>query len=156
MWSKLLNILLFLAVVIFLILLFTQKESLNKYISKEIKTQTDTGTKKLISQRVDSLYNYSANNQSFQITFLEFGAYNCVTCRKMEFVLEDVKAHYPGKVNVVFLNILKPQNQLLMKYYGIAAIPTQVLLDQSGDEFFRHTGYMPFMELRKQFVLKPK
>jgi thioredoxin 1 len=59
----------------------------------------------------------------------------------MESVLDEIKAKYPEKVNVVFLNILKPENQLLMKYCGIAVIPTQVLLDKDGKEFFRHSGF---------------
>jgi thioredoxin 1 len=42
-----------------------------------------------------------------------------------------------------------------MKYFGIAAIPTQVLLDQEGQEFFRHTGYLSYNDLVDQFGLKP-
>jgi thioredoxin 1 len=38
-----------------------------------------------------------------------------------------------------------------MKYYGIAAIPTQVLLDKTGKEFFRHTGYLSTKELISHF-----
>lgn len=44
---------------------------------------------------------------------------------------------YPNKVNVVFLNFLKPEILVLMKYYGIIGIPTQALLDKEGTEFFR-------------------
>ncbi len=39
----------------------------------------------------------------------------------------------------------------MMKYFGIAAIPTQVLLDVSGKEVIRHTGYFSFDELDKEF-----
>ena len=38
--------------------------------------------------------------------------------------------------------------------YKINAIPTQVLLDEKGKEFFRHEGYFPEEELVK--VLKTK
>lgn len=51
--------------------------------------------------------------------------------------------------NVVFMNILQTENQAMMKYYGVAAIPTQVLLDKNGEEFFRHTGYFSFKDLKK-------
>lgn len=50
------------------------------------------------------------------------------------------------------LNVLKPENQDLMKYYGVATIPTQILLDQTGQEFFRHSGYYSTEDLEKQFV----
>ncbi len=149
MWSKFIKILLILIPIILLILLFTLKGQLNKYLSKEFKSLTDTSTQNSIKAVVDSLYNYHLNNLSYQTTFLEFGAKGCVACRKMEFVLEEVKAEYPEKINVIFLNILHPQNQEMMKYFGVAAIPTQVLLDKSGAEYFRHTGYYSFKDLRK-------
>lgn len=72
----------------------------------------------------------------------------------MEGVMEEVKDAYPQKVQVVFLNILKPENQELMKYYGVAAIPTQVLLDNAGLEYFRHTGYISTEELIPFFNTK--
>ena len=37
---------------------------------------------------------------------------------------------------------------------GIEAIPTQVILDETGKEYFRHTGFFPEEELIK--VLKQK
>lgn len=64
--------------------------------------------------------------------------------------MEEMQSKYPGRVNVVFMNILKPESQNLMKLYGIVAIPTQVILDKNGKEFFRHTGYISTQELSKQ------
>ena len=134
-----------------LILLFSQKSKLDAYLSTQIKSQTDAGTRKSANELVDSLYNYQSNGLGFEITFLEFGAKGCVACTKMEAVLKETKTTFPGRVNVVFLNILKTENQELMKYYGITAIPTQVLLDNRGNEFFRHTGFISFADIRKVF-----
>ena len=47
---------------------------------------------------------------------------------------------------------LKPQNQQLMKFFGVSAIPTQILLDKTGVEYFRHSGYISFDDLNKQFT----
>jgi hypothetical protein len=41
-------------------------------------------------------------------------------------------------------------NLVMMKYFGVAAIPTQVLLGVSGKEVFRHTCYFSFDELDKE------
>ena len=100
---------------------------------------------------VDSAFNYQKNGKGFGITFLEFGATGCISCRKMEIVMQEVKEKYPQKVNVKFYNILLPENQDMMKYFGIAAIPTQVLMDSSAKEVFRHTGYYSFDDLNKEF-----
>lgn len=133
-----------------LIFLFLQKDNMNTYLSEEIKLLSETDSQESISAIVNSLYNYHSNKQNFQITFLEFGAIGCMACRKMEFVLEEVRNEYPERVKVIFLNILHTQNQDMMRYYGIAAIPTQVLLDQSGKEYFRHTGYFSYKDLRQE------
>lgn len=153
MRSKIVNIILFLIIILLLILLFSQQEQLRKYISKEISLQADTNLQKTLSHHIDSLYNYTSDYQEFELTFLEFGAEGCVACRKMEFVLNEAREEYPDKVNVVFLNILQIQNQGLMNHFGIVAIPTQVLLDKSGIEYFRHTGYISFSDLKKHFNL---
>lgn len=152
MKSTIINWILVIVSVCLLVLLFTQKSKLDAYLSKEIKSQTDAGTRNSASQLVDSLYNYRTNGKVFQITFLEFGAKGCVACTQMEAVLKETEQTFPDRVNVVFLNILKKENQQLMKYYGIAAIPTQVLLDNKGKEFFRHSGYLSFDDLRNEFI----
>lgn len=103
------------------------------------------------SAYVDSTYNYSRNRQRYQFTFLEFGA-NCPACKRIESVMEEIRTKYTQEVNVVFLNVLKPENQILMKYFGIASIPTQILLDNNGIEFFSHSGYYSAEELTKNFI----
>ncbi len=135
------------ATVLFLILLFTFKDKLNQLSSKVIQSQANTEVISNASAYVDSVFNYSKHPSNYQITFLEFGATGCSACRQMEKVMEEVKKQYPEKVNVVFLNILKPESQTLMKYFGVAAIPTQVLLDKEAKEFFRHTGFYSTEEL---------
>ncbi len=100
---------------------------------------------------VDSAYNYRNSKEHYQITFLEFGATGCSACRKMEKVMEEVRSKYPSEIKVQFLDVLLPANQDMMKYFGVAAIPTQVLLDVSGKEVFRHTGYFSFNDLVNEF-----
>lgn len=144
----------FISLILLIIIGLASRDKLNQYLSKSIVNNASPKTINLGDALVDSLYNYSANGEKYEITFLEFGATRCVACRKMESVLEEVKQKYSNKVNVVFLNILKPENQMLMKYYGIAAIPTQVLLDKNGKGFFRHTGYFSTADLEKEIIQK--
>ncbi len=132
-----------------LILLFSQKSNLQKYISKEIKSQVGSETALKMDQQIDSLYNYSINNKNYKLTFLEIGAKGCSACRKMELVLDDLREEYPMSVKIVFINILIAENQEIMKYYGVVSIPTQILLDNTGSEFFRHTGYISTKDISK-------
>ena len=129
---------------------FLMKDSMNNYLGTMMKTQLSTEISHSGNALIDSLYNYSANGLNYEITFLEFGAKGCSACKRMERVMEEMQSKYPGRVNVVFMNILKPESQNLMKLYGIVAIPTQVILDKNGKEFFRHTGYISTQGLSKQ------
>lgn len=134
-----------------LVLGFANRSKMNSYLSELMKQQASPETYALGEALADSLYNYSSNELSYEITFLEFGAKGCSACKRMEGVMSEISSKYPKKVNVVFLNVLKPESQSLMKIYGIAAIPTQVLLDKNGNEFFRHTGYISTSDISDQF-----
>jgi len=72
----------------------------------------------------------------------------------MEEVMEKIKTEYKGKVNVVFINLMEPESKRFFEYYGVATIPTQILLDRKGKEFFRHTGFYPADELSTHFTMK--
>ena len=137
--------------VLFFVLLIAFKDKLTALASKSIQAQAGSEIQNSESAFVDSAYNYSKNGLNYKVTFLEFGAKGCSACKRMETIMSEIRAKYPNRVNVVFVNILLPENQRLMKYYGIAAIPTQVLLNKEGKEFFRHTGYFSSEELLKQF-----
>ncbi len=97
------------------------------------------------------IFKGSMNNLVSMKMAEQTGATGCISCRKMELVMKEVKEKYPETVNVRFYNVLLPENQEFMKFFGIAAIPTQVLLDPAGKEIFRHTGYFPFDELEQEF-----
>ena len=135
---------------ILLIIGFSLKDNMNTYLSKVVQNQTPIEIILLGNALNDSLYNYSENGLSYEITFLEFGAIGCSACKQMQAVMEEVNSKYPIRVNVVFLNVLKLESKNLMKLYGIVAIPTQVLLDKNGKEYFRHTGFYSFEDLNKE------
>jgi thioredoxin 1 len=154
MWSRFFKWLIILLPVAIIVAFFLLKGKLENYAAGIIKNTNDPIEAMTLPSKLDSLYNYAGNGSGYQLTFLEFGATGCVACRKMEFVLEEVRQEYPGIVKVEFLNILQSDNQALMKHFGVVAIPTQVLLDREGNEFFRHTGYYSFNDLRKVLTTK--
>ena len=70
----------------------------------------------------------------------------------MQPVMDQVKATYGDKVDVVFYDVWTEEERTMAEKYRIRAIPTQVFLDANGNEYYRHTGFFPFEELDK--VLK--
>jgi thioredoxin 1 len=63
----------------------------------------------------------------------------CIPCKEMAPILEELKTEYAGKFKVEFMDVrIDP---LLTSIYNIKLIPTQIFLDASGKELFRHEGF---------------
>ena len=80
---------------------------------------------------------------NFQATFVELGSVNCIPCKQMKSVMEAIEKEYAGKVRVVFHDVWTKEGKPYGEQYGIRVIPTQVFIDKSGKEIFRHEGYFP-------------
>ncbi|MEI7942182.1 MAG: thioredoxin family protein [Candidatus Riflemargulisbacteria bacterium] len=84
-----------------------------------------------------------------KVTFIELGSVNCVPCKMMQPVMKQVEEKYRGQVKVVFYDVWTNIGRPFGQVYGIRVIPTQVFLDASGKEYFRHEGFFPYEELVK-------
>ncbi len=81
------------------------------------------------------------------ITFIELGADKCIPCKAMQPIMKEIAAEYKGQVQVVFYDVWK--NPEPGRKYGIQLIPTQVFVDKSGKEIYRHTGLFAKEDLVK-------
>lgn len=88
------------------------------------------------------------------VTFVELGSVNCIPCKQMQPVMKAVEEKYTGKVIVIFYDVWTEAGKPYAEKYKIRLIPTQVFLDESGKEFFRHEGFFPLAEIEK--LLKEK
>lgn len=135
-----------------LVLLFALRDTLVQVGSEGMSRMQDERTAAGIADSVRLLYDYrNGTDKGLRYTFLEFGAEGCISCRKMEGVMEEVKKDFAGQVKVRFMNVSEPEAQEWTKYFGIAMIPTQVVLDNTGREVFRHTGFISAEDLSKVF-----
>jgi len=89
-----------------------------------------------------------------KVTFIELGSVNCIPCKMMQPVMDDLRREYPRDVKVVFYDVWTEAGRPYGRQYGIRAIPTQVFLDAEGKEFYRHEGFFPKEQLVQ--VLKKK
>lgn len=72
---------------------------------------------------------------------LELGSDQCVPCKEMAPILEELKGEYAGIFQVEFFDTRK--EPAFKQIYNIEYIPTQILFDASGEELFRHVGVYP-------------
>ncbi len=81
------------------------------------------------------------------ITLIELGSVKCIPCQKMQPVMRSLETRYNSQLNVVFYDVWQAGQKQKAREYGIRLIPTQVFLDQSGNEIFRHEGFFPETEI---------
>jgi len=82
-----------------------------------------------------------------KVTFIELGSVNCIPCMKMQLVMKEIEREYSDQVSIVFYDVWTEAGKPYAQQYRIRVIPTQVFLDQDGNEYFRHEGYFPKQEL---------
>jgi thioredoxin 1 len=70
---------------------------------------------------------------------LDLGAGKCIPCKMMAPILEGLKKEYAAVFTTEFIDVWQDENA--GKKYGIETIPTQIFLDATGKELFRHTGF---------------
>jgi len=76
---------------------------------------------------------------------LEIGSVGCIPCEKMRPIMKKLSDNYKGKLEVIFVDI-KVDRKTASKF-GVYMIPTQVFLDKTGREFYRHIGFFPYEDI---------
>lgn len=87
-----------------------------------------------------------------KVTFVELGSVNCIPCKMMQPVMKAIEKEFGRQIEVVFYDVWK--DAAPGRKYGIRVIPTQVFLDESGKEFFRHQGFFPKQDIEKLLLEK--
>ncbi|MBE0527824.1 MAG: thioredoxin family protein [Thermoleophilia bacterium] len=85
-----------------------------------------------------------------KVTFLELGADTCIPCKEMRPVMTGIEQAFGDQVEVIFYDVWDdpaPANE-----YGVQMIPTQIFLDENGEEFHRHTGFYPQADIEALLV----
>ena len=83
-------------------------------------------------------------------TLVDLGSDQCIPCKMMAPIIEELKSEYAGKLQVSFLDVRKYRG--LSELYGIKVIPTQIFYDASGKELFRHEGFFSKEDILAKWV----
>jgi len=76
---------------------------------------------------------------------VELGSTTCIPCKAMKPIIDALTTEYAGSLEVVFVDVHRQQEQA--DKFNIRVIPTQVFLDASGKELFRHEGFFSKEEI---------
>ena len=87
--------------------------------------------------------------QTAKITFIELGSVKCIPCKMMQPVMKEIEEEFVDIVTVIFYDVWTKEDKKYSKQYNVKLIPTQVFLDENGEEFFRHEGFFSKEEIAK-------
>ena len=65
----------------------------------------------------------------------------------MQPVMDKLEENFPNDVEVLFYDVWTEEENHYAQEYGIRVIPTQVFLDENGEEYFRHEGFFPYEQV---------
>jgi len=73
---------------------------------------------------------------------LDLGSKQCIPCKMMAPILEELRKDYAGKFTVEFIDVWLRENAEAAKTHKIRVIPTQIFFSQEGKELWRHEGFL--------------
>jgi thiol-disulfide isomerase/thioredoxin len=85
--------------------------------------------------------------QKPKVIFIELGSTHFVPSQKMQLIMASLKQKYGKQIQVIFYDVMKPDQQKYAEKYNIKTIPTQLFLDSNGKEIMRHEGFLPIDEI---------
>ncbi len=74
------------------------------------------------------------------VTIIDLGRKTCTQCKMMAPILERLEREYRGKAAIVFINLIDYPKQQYK--YKLKALPTQIFFNPSGEEVYRHVGFL--------------
>ncbi len=124
----------------------------NNAQSKADSPKPSTKAVQPASMKVDTTKTDSTKISPLKVTFVELGSVSCIPCKMMQPVMKALEEDFGDQIKIVFHDVWK--DRAPAEQYRIRVIPTQVFLDESGKEFFRHEGYFPKEEIDKLLIDK--
>lgn len=80
-----------------------------------------------------------------KVVMLELGSVGCIPCEQMKPVMQKLRDTYKDKLEVLFIDVR--EDRKAGRQFGVHMIPTQVFLDKTGKEFYRHVGFYAYDEI---------
>lgn len=71
---------------------------------------------------------------------VDLGADECVPCKLMKPILDNLTEEYAGRMDVVFIDVWKYREQAAR--FNVRMIPTQIFFNEAGKELYRRSGFI--------------
>jgi len=101
--------------------------------------QQDTGATSNVAANIEAAAKPDMPVSGRLPLLLDLGSDECIPCKEMAPILEELKSEFAGIFQIQFMDIRKEPP--LAEVYNIRVMPTQIFFDASGKELFRHEGF---------------
>jgi len=81
---------------------------------------------------------------------VDLGSSSCVPCQMMEEELDRLDSATGDLLDVQIIDV--NQDGQAANDFGVRVIPTQVFLSETGEELFRHEGYISFDDMMAKWI----
>jgi thioredoxin 1 len=71
---------------------------------------------------------------------VDLGAEQCIPCKMMKPILDELREEYAGRMDVTFIDVRKYREEA--EVYRVRMIPTQIFYDAEGNELYRRSGFI--------------
>lgn len=115
------------------------------------KGTTDSTRYARVSDKEFAAVLYQQDHEPSSVpTMVELGSKTCIPCRRMEKVMDELRQKYGEHLDIEFYDV--KEDIEVARLYRIRVIPTQVFIDTSGREIYRHEGFFPMAEIEPVLV----
>ena len=74
------------------------------------------------------------------VTMVDLGAKYCIPCKMMAPILAELEKEYRGRAAVIFIDVSEQKDKA--RELNVLVIPTQIFYNRSGQEVWRHSGFL--------------
>lgn len=85
-----------------------------------------------------------------RVTMIDLGAKKCIPCKMMAPILVKLTKAYKETADIVFIDVW--ENKEPVQRFKIKAIPTQIFFNESGEEVYRHVGFLDEKSIVEQMT----
>ncbi len=75
-----------------------------------------------------------------RVVLADFGRGICIPCKMMQPILEELAETYKGRAEILILDVNAEWEAA--EKYDVKIIPTQIFFDKTGQEVWRHEGFL--------------
>ncbi len=117
-------------------------------LTDTIKETAKPQTKEITQQKKEIQNPLDVILKNKKPTVLDLGSKTCIPCKMMKAIFDELEKDYKDRANLIILDVYEYRD--LSSKYQVRVIPTQIFFDKTGNQNWRHEGFLAKEEILKK------